>query len=311
MNRPLALALAVCGLSACAEIPAKAPTASDPMANAEVPSFDARILGTPPAALGLDPFYTQYADAEGIPVVASAKVPPTAVLLARDIVISMLAHRPDLRDELIRQGSRVGIMAISETTTDMPEQRDWKKPAIDDPRLSKCDVRDYATTIGKQSDRDYWAARARGMGGTFTTAAAENLMAVAGTRYYGENIFVHEFSHNIMSAVRTADPALMSRIEAAYANAKAKGLWRSAYMALDVEEYWAEGTQFWFNSNMAYKTDDVLVATSDDLKSHDPELYAVLAEVYGDTHHITADAFYMHPARLRVAKADLAHDCYS
>ena len=298
-------------LGACAEAPTPPPTAPDPMAGAEIPSFDARILGTPPVALALDPFYSQYADAEGIPVVASAKVPPTAVLLARDIVVTMLAHRPDLRDELIRHGSRVGIMAISETTTDLPEQRDWKKPAIDDPRLSKCDVRDYATTIGKMSDRDYWAARARGMGGTFTTAAAENLMAVPGTRYYGENIFVHEFSHNIMSAVRTADPALMGRIDAAYANAKAQGLWRSAYMALDVEEYWAEGTQFWFNSNMAYKTDELMISTSDDLKTHDPELYAVLAEIYGDTHHITADAFYLHPARLRVAVADLKHDCFS
>jgi hypothetical protein len=103
----------------------------------------------------------------------------------------------------------------------------------------------------------------------------------------------------------------MSRVDAAYAHAKAVGLWRGAYMALTVEEYWAEGTQFWFNSNMAYKTDDVVVATSDDLKAHDPMLYAALAEVYGDNHHIAADAFYMHPARLNVAPADLKHDCYS
>lgn len=310
MLRTLTIATSLLLLGACAQVSAP-PAKPDPMARAEVPSFDAHLISAPPATLGLDPFYAKYADAEGIPIIASAKVPDTAVLLARDIVMEMLAYRPDLRAELVHRGARVGVMAIDETTTDMPEQRDWKKPAIDDPRLSKCDVRDYAQTIGRMTDRQYWDARARGMGGTFTTAAAENLMAVPGTRYYGENILVHEFSHNIMSAIETVDPALMGRIQAAYANAKAQNLWPSAYMALNVEEYWAEGTQFWFNSNMAYKTDKLTIATSDDLKAHDPKLYAVLAKVYGDNHHIAGDAFYMHPARLNSPIADLKNDCYS
>jgi len=268
-------------------------------------------LATPPQALALHPFYRPYIDADGIPVIGSAQVPAPALLAARDIVVSLLAHRPDLRDSLIREGARVGVMAQSETTTDLPEQRDWKKPAIDDPRLSKCDVRDYATTIGRMSDREYWDARARGMGGLFTTGAAENLMAIPGTRYYGENILVHEFSHNILNAVRNDDPALMHRIEAAFDNAKAKGLWRAAYMALNVDEYWAEGTQFWFNSNMAYKRDDLVVVNDDDLKRHDPGLYGVLAEVYGRNHHIRGDAFYRHAARLNSRPADLSNDCYS
>ncbi|WKL57476.1 glycoside hydrolase [Asticcacaulis sp. ZE23SCel15] len=282
-----------------------------PYAKAEMGNYSQRIITAPPPALGLDPFYTKYADASGIPVTTSSKVPDDALLAARDIVIYLLSERPDLRDALIREGARVGVMAVDETTTDLPEQSHWKKPAKDDPRLSKCDVRDYDTTIGKMSDRDYWAMRARGMGGLYTTGAAENILGVPGTRYYGENILVHEFSHNILNAIRTTDPALMTRIEAAFANAKAKGLWRGAYMALNIDEYWAEGTQFWFNSNKAYKTDDVMIATSDDLKTHDPELYKVLSEVYRRDHRIPTDAFYMHPARLNVAKADLVNDCYS
>ncbi|UDF05527.1 glycoside hydrolase [Asticcacaulis sp. AND118] len=265
----------------------------------------------PPSFLGLDPFYRQYLDANGIPVVGSAQVPEAAMQAARDIVVTLLVHRPDLRDTLIRSGARVGVMAQSETTTDLPEQRHWKKPAIDDPRLSKCDVRDYATTIGRMSDRDYWDARARGMGGFYTTGAAENLLAVPGTRYYGENILVHEFSHNILNAIRTRDPALMRRVDAAFQNAKAKGLWRAAYMALNVDEYWAEGTQFWFNSNMAYRLDALVVVDDADLKHHDPPLYAVLAEVYGRNHHIRGDAFYRHAARLNSRPADLKNDCYS
>jgi len=271
----------------------------------------------PPSRLGFDPFYAQYADAQGIPIIGSRQVPEAAMLAARDIVIEMLQYRPDVRDELVRQGARVGVMAITENTTDLPEQRDWKKPAIDDPRLTKCEVRDYAKTIGLQTDRQYWDARSRGMGGLYTTGAAENIMGVPKTRYYGENILVHEFSHNIMGALRTTDPALIARLEAAYARAKEKRLWQGAYMANTLEEYWAEGTQFWFNSNKAYITDTLTVVNDQDLRDHDPELYAILAEVYGSNHHIAADVFYMHAARMDSAHVSLdakgkaKDDCYS
>jgi hypothetical protein len=39
---------------------------------------------------------------------------------------------------------------------------------------------------------------------------------------------VHEFSHNIMGALRTADPALFAEIQVAYDAAKAKGLYKDA-----------------------------------------------------------------------------------
>jgi hypothetical protein len=244
-------------------------------------------------------------------------VPDAALLAARDIVVSMLSYRSDVRDELVRQGARVGVMAISEGTMDLPEQRDWKKPAIDDPRLTKCEVRDYAKTIALMTDREYWNARSRGMGGLFTTGAAENIMGIPQTRYYGENIMVHEFSHNIMGALRTVDPGLIARLEAAYARARERRLWQGAYMANTLEEYWAEGTQFWFNSNKAYITDTLTVINDQDLQARDPDLYALLAEAYGNNHHIAADVFYRHPARMDSARVSLdasgkaKNDCYS
>ena len=173
---------------------------------ADISSFDRFIVRSPPKSLGLDPFYAKYADAEGIPVTSSEKVPDTAILIARDIVVYMLSERRDIRDAMIRAGARVGVMAIDETTTDIPEQRDLKKPAPDDPRLTPGERRNYANTIGKMTDREYWAQRARGLGGLYTTGAVENLMAVPGTRYYGGNILVHEFSHNMFNTLRTVDP---------------------------------------------------------------------------------------------------------
>src|SRR3546814_13601100 len=110
------------------------------------------------------------------------------------------------------------IMGVDKRTTDVPEQRDWKKPAIDDPRLTLCERKCYAERIGRLSDSEYWNKRARGMGGLLTSGATENLLAMPGTRYFGETILVHEFSHAIFDAMETADPALFAQVQKAYAD---------------------------------------------------------------------------------------------
>ena len=252
----------------------------------------------PPAALKLAPFYTRYLDAGGIPVTASSQVSPAAMRRARKIAVQMLAHRPDILLALRKNGARIAIMAETEGTTDLPEQADWKKPERDDPVLTFCERKHYDERIGRLSDRDYWNGRARGMGGLLTSGAEENLLGRPGTRYFGENIFVHEFSHEIMTGIEVADPDLFARIKARYAEAKARGLWKGEYGETTAEEYWAEGTQFWFNSNKLAVVDGQRILSDQDLRAYDPALYALLAEVYGDRHHLDADVFYDHPARV-------------
>lgn len=66
------------------------------------------VITAPPASLNLDPFYTRYLDADGIPVTSSSKVPDEALIKARDIVVAMLSHRPDLTAALVARGQRVG-----------------------------------------------------------------------------------------------------------------------------------------------------------------------------------------------------------
>lgn len=276
----------------------------------DITDFDSFVIRRPLASLGLDPFYRKYVDAGGIPVIASDKVPDTALLLARDIILYMLSDRRDVRNAMIKSGFKVGIMAVEETTIDLPEQRDWKKPAFDDPRLTAAEQRTYNDTIAKMTDREYWAKRARGMGGLpYTTGATENIIGIAGTKYYGENIFVHEFSHAIMETLAVIDPKLVAAVKRAYAHAHKKKLWQCAYMDNNPDEYWAEGTQFWFNSNFAYINGEAYVSTADEFRARDPELYNILAKVYRPDHHILADTFYMHPARLKPKPFNRALDC--
>jgi hypothetical protein len=268
-----------------------------------VESFDKAMLTAPPAALGLDPFYKKYADAFGIPIVSSEKVPDAALLMARDIVNYMLLKRPDVRAVMTARSSRVLIMDITEGETDLPERRTMKKPAFDDRRLTPGERENYNKPggIASLSDREYWNRRARGMGGNITSAAEENIMGRPGTRYYGEHILVHEFAHNIMGALRTADSALYAEIQPAYDAAKAKGLYEGQYAINTVAEYFAEGTQWWFWSNIEFydRKTDARVQSPDDLKAYDPALYSILSRVYAGN-HIPGDIYYaknLRPAR--------------
>ena len=251
----------------------------------------------PPARYATDPFYARYVDADGIPILSSTRTPDRALLLAREIVVSMLAGRPDIAAELRRQGARVAIMAADEGTLDIPEQRGWRKPAADDPRLTRCERKRYAQRIGRLTDREYWDARARGMGGVLTTAAAENLLAGPGDRYRGSNNLVHEFSHAILLAAAKVDPALHARVRAAYAAAMVKGLWAGEYASTTFEEYWAVGTQFWFNNARIATFGDTRVLSDADLLAYDPGLHAVLGQVYRG-HHAEGDLFHQHPDRV-------------
>lgn len=255
-------------------------------------------IAPPPEALALDPFYTKNVDAAGIPISASDAVPDEAMLAARRIVVAMLAHRPDLALALVDRGQRIAIMGVDEGTMDLPEQRDWKKPAIDDPRLTFCERKHYDVRIGRLTDAEYWNKRARGMGGGLTSAATENLLGIPGTRYFGENILVHEFAHAILGAVRDSDRALYARVERAYADAMAARKWTGEYASVNADEYWAEGTQFWFNSNKVAVVDGQQILSDRDMARYDPALAEVLKAVYGARHQLPGDVFHNHAARV-------------
>lgn len=259
-------------------------------------------VGAPPQSLGVDPFYKKYADALGVAILSSEKVPDAALLVARDIAIHMLAKRPDLRAEMVKQKMRVGVMAQSESTTDIPEHRNMRKPSRDDGRLTPQERENYDKPggIGSQTDKEYWNRRARGLGGNPTTCAEENLLGYAGTRYYGENIFVHEFSHAIMNiGIRRADAALYEEIRAAYKEAMTKGLWKGHYGSTNASEYWAEGTQTWFWSNYEFTDGEKRIQSPEDLRQYDSKLFELLSRVYTD-HRIPMDVYHgknIRPAR--------------
>ena len=290
-------AIALATVATTAAIACASPPGAPPV-SARAPTYASVPIEAPPPALGVDgAFYEKFTSADGIPVVGSGAVPDEALLVARGIVIHMLSARPDLRTHMVEGGYRVGVMATSESTTDLPEQRDWKKPAFDDRRLTDRERETYYEPGGMASmtDREYWDRRARGMGGRYTTGAEENVLGYPDTRYFGENILVHEFSHAIHRAVLEVDPSLAEDLRAAYEAAVGKGLYVDGgtrhYAVNTIAEYWAEGTQWWFWSNFGACFEGTRVWTPDDLRAYDPALYGLLARVYPD-HIIPADVYH-------------------
>jgi hypothetical protein len=241
--------------------------------------------GPVPAWLNVSPFYRKFVDAQGIPVLASENVPDTALLVARDVVNAMLAARPDLRKALVIRGWRTAVIGELETTMDIPEYSRMKRPGV------------LPFLPPTQADRDYHANRSRGLGGLPTTGAEENLLGYPRTPYWGENIFVHEFAHAIMGSMLEVDHSVHGELGAAFRDAMAAGKYRSDdgrrhYATTDMNEYWAEGVQWWFFSNYGECfTGHVKVETPDEFAAYDPTLNALIGRVF-TTHQIPMDAFY-------------------
>lgn len=106
----------------------------------------------------------------------------------------------------------------------------------------------------------------------------EDLLCVRNQRYREEDILVHEFSHSIVSNM---GEEFSSRVDAAYRNALGEKLYPSGiYMMANPQEYWAEGTQAWFDATI--RTDvNGGYNTRAKLEAHDPTLAALLKRVYG------------------------------
>ena len=237
--------------------------AVEPIEGIDIPEC---VITTPPARLGLDPFYKKYADVNGIHLMSSHRVPDSCFVQAYNVLYAMTSFLPkDVLDAMASVDSRVGIMARYEGTTDIPEHADL--------------VRD--TTLN-------WDVRARGLGGELefplTTCAEENILAYQIDKYHAEDILIHEFSHGIhLIGIVQVDPTINERLQALLDAAHAEGKYEGTYAGTCIEEYWAEGVQDWFNVNAEVPHPDGKhnwVNTREDLKAYDPGLYTLLAEYF-------------------------------
>jgi hypothetical protein len=196
-------------------------------------------------------FYKKHLDYKGFSILSSAKVSDTALYEARYLIDKMLGQREDILKAMIKSGCRFMVMAPTEMTTDVPEQRHW--------------------------DKAYWDKRARGMGGKLSSCGEENLLNLKGDRYNKENILIHEFNHAIhQQGLRLVDPTFNDRLKEAFKKAMDKGLWKGTYLTTNAAEYWAEGVQAYFDCMRPQYGAN----TREKLQEYDADLFKLVDEVY-------------------------------
>lgn len=209
------------------------------------------------AGYELDPFYTRYASAYGIPVLGSDQPAQHAIELACLLVNEMLSEREDVRSALVTDKVTFAIVATSERTTDIPEYRDLP---------------------------EYYDTRARGLGGHTGLCAEESILCDRSSdAWRGESICVHEYSHTIaIYGLFAVDTTFEDRLAAAFAQATDAGLWRNTFAAQDAQEYWAEGVQDWYDTNLEADPPDGVhgpVNTRQELERYDATLYGLIDEL--------------------------------
>ena len=209
-------------------------------------------------AFELDPFYQQWVDVKGFPVVASEKVNPYALKEAAWLIWQMIGHRPEVLQALVQKRLRFSVIAHNELITDIPEYSDYGP--------------DFLT---------YWARGAGGSGGLAVSSSEENLLHYpqGGGSY---NVLIHEFAHSIhLNGLNTIDPTFDNQLKIVYDAAMEKGLWQGTYASSDRREYWAEATQAWFHPKGGGSFNNY-GNTRRALKAYDPGIATLLTEVYGD-----------------------------
>jgi hypothetical protein len=213
--------------------------------------------------LNLKEFYQKRVNVCGFSILSSKNVSNFALKEAAFLIRKMIGERVDLLEELNKNKARFVIMARNEFTTDIPEHANLT-PAI------------------------YWDQRARGLGATnarpAVTCGEENLLGIKGDPYAEENILIHEFAHALhQMALNQIDPLFQKKIERCFEQATKQKIWEGTYASTNVNEYWAEGVQSWFNTNRENDREHGQINTRKELKEQDPGLAALIKHILGDT----------------------------
>ena len=209
----------------------------------------------------LDPFYTRYGNADGIPIVATDEPEDEAIRRACQVVMDLSSKVANARETMRTNRVYFIMMAKTEKTVQTPEYR-------------------------SRGDLD---ARARGFGNNPGLCAEENVMCDRTTdRWRGESICVHEYAHVMHLYVwNRTDPQFNSKVTAAYDNAvRTMRLYGNTYAASNATEYFGEIVQDWYNTNLEASASGNGVHnhinTRAELEEYDPMGYALLEEVLPD-----------------------------
>lgn len=198
--------------------------------------------------------YTQIREAGGFTIVANANVDPEAIAEAAR-TIERLFQNNTLEDGLIAEGAYVIVADSGQRVLDLPEFRCMDTRANADFFSHVCGVADRA---------DY----------PVVTVNELDLLGKRRGPCGGLNILYHELGHLVQGW--TLPPADYFDVRQYYQDAVGSGKYRRDYAATNPNEYFAEATQAYFLSSDVDGRHD-----REWLEKYDPQIFALVASVYG------------------------------
>jgi len=237
-------------------------------------SGDQEVKAARPAIRIVDPpeqgFYSKVLDFHGIPIKAHMVVSDEALYAAYDRLSLQLKNLPVVVANLAAAGAELHIIGRNQVTTDLPEWRQDKHVPLDEYN-------------GLTRDQ-----RTRGMGGRITSCGEENLLRLPKEqdRYFGRDICLHEFAHNIQGS--GINPEVRARIDEQAKKSKEKGLWVNSYAGSNSNEFFAELTMWYFGTRGDLSmTGPKPENGAEGLKKYDPDAYQLLDDFYGGRIEVT------------------------
>lgn len=226
----------------------------------------------PPAKFQIDAYYTKFTWAREF-IVVGRGASDEAMLQANDTIRKMFAYRHDILKALINDNARLVVLGRGERLPDLPECQAAAGKVKIDPRARSLsyDPECKLVVIGEE---DILPAQGKVVASPVIGEFAKALYVATGTRPVdpnwekrGRDVQQYELR------VKRLDLQFDEKLKQAYESAMSQGRWKGAPAARDRVEYWAVGVQAYFDA-----AGDPRVATREQLKAYDPELFALVHE---------------------------------
>ena len=238
-----------------------------------IPQFSPDAVTAPSAQFSESGYFTKSINISGILIRGSRLVRTSSLNEMAPIVNHMLSKRGDIKGVLVSRSQTLTILGREEEKSELPFFAHTKLKTFTQ-TLSD------GTVLIRDDDG------VRGSGGASLVIPEddhlnENLKFKDPADSY--MVAVHEFAHSIHSGIEVADPNLWDRIKKGYDSAMTKGLWKGVYSSVNEHEWFAMGTQVWFqvsSANTGSNNKNQVIKFRAELKAYDPELNDILALVF-------------------------------
>ena len=244
---------------------------------------------SPPAKFHIDSYYTKFTWAREFTVIGRG-VSNEAMLKANDTIRKMFAYRHDILKALIADGVKLVVLGSEESLSDLPE---YKKTAVEkldhtsrfldySPEL-KLLVVDQENVLGDLDDP--YATECQVM-----RVFSKALYHVTGKRPVepnwedrGRNVQQYELR------VRRMDIRFDEKLKELYDSAMRRNLWKGTSAVHNRVEYWTGGVLAYFDAvgrGMPPNDAEGPITTREALEAYDPDLAALVAEVFQYEKHV-------------------------